>query len=176
MTLSTGQPVETREGGRGGIPQDTFAVRLAAVRIFAGNLTIQQAAERCGLVDQSWSNWERGVNPRDKSDVVAAISAALEIDRDWLMWGGPLATPEVRVGEARRRFEMGRRLRRPTAGYGDRVIRARAHSSHRPAEVSQPDIPDRPTPSHHRPPGRNEGASTSPGLARPAILHRRTSV
>jgi transcriptional regulator with XRE-family HTH domain len=88
---------------RGVIPADTFAARLTLARLHAGNLTLQEAAERCDLIGQSWSNWERGMVPRDKADVVEAISSGLGVDRDWLMWGGPLAPPpSVRTRRARR--------------------------------------------------------------------------
>jgi transcriptional regulator with XRE-family HTH domain len=103
MTASTGEErrgLDPAAPERGTIPQDTFAGRLKLVRLHAGNLTIMQAAERCGLLNQSWSNWENGKVPRDKDDIVLAISEALGIDKDWLMWGGPLAKP---IPRARRR-------------------------------------------------------------------------
>lgn len=95
MTTTTG---ETRSPdpaapGRGSIPMDTFPGRLKLARLHAGNLTIMEAAAKCGLLNQNWSNWENGKLPRDLRDVVLAISEGLGVDRDWLMYGGPLATP-----------------------------------------------------------------------------------
>jgi transcriptional regulator with XRE-family HTH domain len=78
------------------VPADTFAGRLMLSRLHAGNLTIQEAAQRCGLVDQSWSNWEHGRLPRDRVEIVEAISEGLNVDRDWLMYGGPLAIASPR--------------------------------------------------------------------------------
>lgn len=80
----------------GRIPADTFGHRLLLVRADAGNLTIEQAAAKCGLLSQSWGNWERGTKPRDFEDVVEAIAEGLGIDRDWLFRGGPLTAPQRR--------------------------------------------------------------------------------
>lgn len=68
------------------IPEDTLASRLVQLRHGLG-LTQAEAAEKCDLDDGSWSNWERGARPRDMVDVVAKITDALHVDRDWLMWG-----------------------------------------------------------------------------------------
>lgn len=73
------------------IPEDTFALRLKVVRMSLG-LTQSEAAERCELDDGSWSNWERGKKPRGMDAVVESICRGLGVDRDWLMWGGPLRT------------------------------------------------------------------------------------
>jgi transcriptional regulator with XRE-family HTH domain len=69
-------------------PEDTFAARLLLVRHDL-DLTQIEAAERCGLDDGSWSNWENGTRPRDLAGVVSQISRNLDVDRDWLMWGAP---------------------------------------------------------------------------------------
>lgn len=71
------------------IPEDSFGLRLVMVRR-ALNLSQQEAAARCDLDDGSWSNWEGGAKPRRMDEVVSTISKRLEVDRDWLMWGGPL--------------------------------------------------------------------------------------
>lgn len=100
------------------IPADTFGHRIMLARAEAGNLTIEQAATRCGLLSQSWGGWERGRMPRDKVDVADAISDGLEIDRDWLLHGGPLARLDRRR-QARRAYRPlavrppNRRIRRP---------------------------------------------------------------
>lgn len=53
-------------------------------------LTTEQAADRCGLNRATWQTWEHGASPRNMAAVVAAITLATGVDRDWLMWGGPL--------------------------------------------------------------------------------------
>jgi transcriptional regulator with XRE-family HTH domain len=85
---------ETEREGRvvGTIPADTFAHRLILVRAERG-LTLREAAEKCGLNYGSWNGWERGSMPRDRVDVVDAISEGLGIDRNWLLDGGPLTRP-----------------------------------------------------------------------------------
>lgn len=180
MTTSTGeQRAGTDQQPR--VPEDTFGVRLAIVRVFAGNLTIQQAAERCGLVDQSWSNWERGSKPRDLLDVANAISEGLGIDRDWLLFGGPLTTPEPagRRQLKRRRnqgagatTESGARTVRPTASSPNALVTASNAVQRGPFAHTS----DRPTASVHRPGIRRERAHTGPAATRPAILPRRTLV
>ena len=100
------------------VPADTFAGRLMISRLHAGNLTIQEAAQRCGLVDQSWSNWEHGRLPRDRVEIVEAISEGLNVDRDWLMYGGPLAVASPR-----------RKLRTTAYGLQRRIERDRPQTS-----------------------------------------------
>lgn len=70
-------------------PMDTFGTRLLLIRKELG-LSQEQAAARCGLDDGSWSNWENGTSPRNLPVVVHHIVSALNVDRDWLIWGGPL--------------------------------------------------------------------------------------
>lgn len=88
---------------RGDIPADTFSNRLILARVHAGWLTVKEAAERCGLNYGSWSNWERGARPRDLLDVVQKIADGLQIDHEWLLFGGPLlgarGRPAKRPGE-----------------------------------------------------------------------------
>lgn len=97
---------------------DTFAARLVLARMHAGNMTIQDAAERCGLINQSWSNWEKGMKPRDLLEVVQAISEGLGIDQNWLLFGGPLAKPEP---AARRRKDRHGRVGESTLQYPARA-------------------------------------------------------
>src|SRR5262245_11706143 len=88
------------------IPADSFGHRLMLSRSHAGNLTIEDAAKRCGFSRQAWTNWERGARPRDLLDVVDQVAEHLQIDHDWLLYGGPLAPAprprRVRVAYARR--------------------------------------------------------------------------
>ena len=126
------------------IPADTFALRLKATRLDAGDLTIFEAAERCGISNQSWSNWEHGRVPRDLADIVLAISETFSVDRDWLMYGGPLA-----VASPRRRRKL------PTCAYGSARVVER----------------DRPQTSGARP--STYGAISRPVMARPGAIQRR---
>jgi transcriptional regulator with XRE-family HTH domain len=73
------------------IPPDQFRYRVLLARLHAG-LTTREAADRCGTNSASWSNWERGTMPRDLLNTVNKISDGLGIDRDWLLFGGQLAT------------------------------------------------------------------------------------
>ncbi|WP_415103022.1 helix-turn-helix domain-containing protein [Nocardioides sp.] len=90
----------------GWVPENTFGSRLLVVRRQLG-LTVQEAAERCGLHYASWSGWENGRRPSDLAMVVKRVSDHLLVDRDWLMWGeaqpGPRPTrPSVDELRARR--------------------------------------------------------------------------
>lgn len=72
------------------IPRDTLATRILLVRTQLG-LSQREAAARTGIPYGSWQSMEDGRSPRDLAAKVAAVSLALGVDRDWLMWGGPLA-------------------------------------------------------------------------------------
>ena len=94
---------------RGRIPADSFSNRLLLARKLAG-MTIEEAAAACGFKKSSWANWENGRRPQGQIDVCTAIADALDIDREWLLFGGPL-TPSARMhkrlGEATRRYPQG---------------------------------------------------------------------
>lgn len=71
------------------IPPDTLAHRVLLVRTSLG-LTQRQAAERCGIGFGTWQGMETGRSPHDMAGKISRISMALGVDREWLMWGGPL--------------------------------------------------------------------------------------
>lgn len=74
------------------MPSDTFATRLLIARS-QRDMTQQQAADACGINRATWALWEGGSSPRNMADVVMKIAAGLGVDRDWLLWGGPLSHP-----------------------------------------------------------------------------------
>lgn len=76
----------------GEVPLDTWATRLVIARTQRG-LNVDQAADRAGLNRSSWSNWEKGKTPRNQVEVSRQIAAALGYDLNWLLLGGPLASP-----------------------------------------------------------------------------------
>ena len=76
----------------GDIPTDTLAVRLILARHHAGKLSQREAAEKCGVNYGSWSNWEDGRKPRDLLDVVRKVADGLQINYEWLLFGGPLTS------------------------------------------------------------------------------------
>lgn len=123
-------------------------VRLAIARMHAGHLTIREAAEKCGLNYASWSNWEQGSRPRDLLGVVHAISEGLDIDHDWLLWGGALAGPRgmptKRPSEDNRRFlpvnirpRDARPNNRSDAGQGRATT---GPTPRRPVRISKPQV------------------------------------
>jgi transcriptional regulator with XRE-family HTH domain len=81
-------PVGVTDGGSW-VPTDTFAGRLILVRKELG-LGQEEAAQRCDLKPSTWATWELGRSPRNLVQVVRTIHERLGVDRDWLMWGGPL--------------------------------------------------------------------------------------
>lgn len=85
MTTDTGEQEVRRD-----IPSDTFAARLVLVRHFAGRLSIEQAAAQAGINAEAWRRWEDGSRPRDQIEAATAIAETHGIDREWLMFGGPL--------------------------------------------------------------------------------------
>jgi transcriptional regulator with XRE-family HTH domain len=103
MTASTGESGEREIAldlpnteGRGDIPADTFALRLAMSRHHAGRLSIEKAAERCGLNPGNWAHWENGRRPLDKIEVAQAVADGLGMDFYWLMFGGQLTSVRTR--------------------------------------------------------------------------------
>lgn len=181
MTRSIGESQEATRRERGSVPEDTFAARLMLARVHAGYQTIDEASAKCGLNRQSWSNWEKGMKPRDLLDVVNAISEGLGVDRDWLLFGGPLATPEpAGRRQLKRRRNQGAGATNESAQEAVRATRSSsnalvtASNAVRCGPLAQ--LTDRPTASTHRPGSRRERAHTGPSVARPAILPRRTLV
>jgi transcriptional regulator with XRE-family HTH domain len=72
------------------IPEDTFAARLALVRVHRGWRNVKAAADACGITRQNWSNWEGGKMPRDTLAVCRKIAAVAGCDVRWLAFGGEL--------------------------------------------------------------------------------------
>lgn len=93
---------------RGRVPADTLSNRLLLARKLAG-MTIDQAAAAAGVTPSSWANWEQGMRPQRETDVIGAISDALDVDQTWLMFGGPLTPargkPTKRAGRQAERPE-----------------------------------------------------------------------
>lgn len=158
MTTDAGRHDPAVKTGSGDIPADTFAARLVLARMHVG-LTIQDAAARCGLLNQSWSNWERGRVPRDLLDVVEAISEGLGIDRDWLLFGGPLAKPD-----RPRRDLSARRQAGLSAIMQDRTAD--------PADPPVPPVTTPQRPRDNRPSGRPAHTAPPPASRRPRRLSR----
>lgn len=76
-----------------GVPIDEFRIRLAVVRATMG-WNFDQAARATGIGSETWRTWEKGT--RRCTDIVAAadrIAHATGLSRQWLIMGGPLATP-----------------------------------------------------------------------------------
>jgi hypothetical protein len=97
MTANTGERDEHTNAanahlpeGPGDIPADTFAARLVLARHHAGRLSIETAADRCGLNSENWRRWEGGAQPRDKVEVGHAIATGLDMNLNWLLFGGAL--------------------------------------------------------------------------------------
>lgn len=101
---------EDQRAGR--IPADTFSNRLILTRALAGHLSIREACERTGLNRGNWQGWERGLRPRDQVETCRLIAEAMDVDFNWLLFGGPLAGaqgPRVtkRPGTVRRPYVGG---------------------------------------------------------------------
>lgn len=71
------------------VPRDTLSNRLFLVRRELG-LTHREAEVLTGVGRGSWQSWESGRSPRDEVRKLTRVADALHIDRDWLMFGGPL--------------------------------------------------------------------------------------
>jgi transcriptional regulator with XRE-family HTH domain len=72
-------------------PTDTLGARLILLRRELG-LSQRDAADRAGIPFGQWQGMEDdGRQPRGLDVKVARIAVAFGVDRDWLMWGGPLS-------------------------------------------------------------------------------------
>ena len=49
---------------------------------------------RCGIPASQVQSIEDGHSPRELDVKVKAIAREFNVDRDWLMWGGPLSEPQ----------------------------------------------------------------------------------
>lgn len=102
---------------QGRIPADTLPNRLTLARKLAG-LSIREAADLCGYGRGAWTNWEHGARPLDYLEVTGVIAERLDIDLDWLRFGGPLAGPRGR--EVR---SVAKRVREDTDQYSRSTVR-----------------------------------------------------
>lgn len=126
--------VETIEPNTGAVPADTFGHRLMLARAHAGHISIRVAADMCGLGRGAWTNWERGARPEDKIEVAEVVAEKLGVDRDWLLFGGPLAKEERRPGRVLSRDRKEGVVPQPNvfyAGASDHTMR------HLPTPASQ---------------------------------------
>ena len=81
-------------GTSGRRPIDTFPLRLRIARVHAGDVSIEVAAQRCGVKPATWSTWERGVHtPPHLAAIARVIADGLDVDEEWLLNGGPLDPP-----------------------------------------------------------------------------------
>ena len=110
----------------GRVPADTLSNRLTLARKLAG-LSIRDAADLCGYGRGAWTNWEKGARPLDYLEVTGIVAEKLDVDVDWLRFGGALApargvpvtrkttvAPAVRAEEDRLAYSA--RTERPPAG------------------------------------------------------------
>jgi transcriptional regulator with XRE-family HTH domain len=70
-------------------PEDTLATRLYVMRKQMG-LSQREAALKTGVPFGTWQGMEEGRGTRHIAVHVQKICAQLGVDREWLMWGGPL--------------------------------------------------------------------------------------
>lgn len=117
-----------RTPARGSIPLDSFGNRLMLARAHAGHISIREAADLCDIGRGAWTNWEKGARPVDIIEVAAVIAEKLDVDKDWLLFGGDLAKGEPRRRLSRRRENVSELYRYPT----DRVAVSPLPGSGRP--------------------------------------------
>lgn len=139
------------EQRQGRVPADTLANRLMLARALAGHLSIREAADMCGLGRGAWTKWERGTRPADVLEIVPIIAEKLDVDEQWLMWGGPLESPKGR----------------PVRSLADRPSRHTSRYAGSPVRT----MPDRPMSTG--PKGR--GDRRTPKTGRPVIIDEPTA-
>lgn len=95
MSTTTASEVTPAKQGR---PRDTLAARVKLARWERG-LTQRAAAMTCGLTFGELQSIENGAEARGLNSKIDKIARGLGYDRDWLMWGGPLETPDPGASE-----------------------------------------------------------------------------
>ena len=68
------------------VPTSTLASRLVLLRHHL-HLSQRAAAEQCGVPFGVWQGMEAGRGTRSVDEHVKRIAAAVNVDREWLMWG-----------------------------------------------------------------------------------------
>src|SRR4051794_8260967 len=71
-------------------PNDSFATRVKLVRMHLGD-SQRSFAERTGLTYGEIQSIESGARVREEIDKGRRIALATRVDREWLLFGGPLA-------------------------------------------------------------------------------------
>jgi transcriptional regulator with XRE-family HTH domain len=135
---------------RGRIPADTLSNRLMLARKLAG-LSIREAADLCDLGRGAWTKWENGARPLDLLEITAIVAEKLDVDLEWLRFGGPLEGPRGREVTRVAKRAVNDNFRYST-------------SSVRPTSTR---------PRQGRPNGR--GDTTAPPIGRPVIIDHSTS-
>jgi transcriptional regulator with XRE-family HTH domain len=129
---------------RGRIPADTLPNRLTLARKLAG-VSIREAADLCGFGRGAWTNWERGARPLDFLEITGIIAEQLDVDLEWLRFGGPLEGPRGR------RVRPSTERSTPTIpGYSPMPARPIMTSDERPDGGYSPS-PNKPRPTTTRP-------------------------
>lgn len=72
------------------VPEDSFPIRLAALRAALGGWNIKRAALHCGIKPENWRRWESGVSPHNMEEQAHKIAKATGCSYRWLLSGGPL--------------------------------------------------------------------------------------
>lgn len=72
------------------VPVDTLAARLLLLRHELG-MSRKEAAALSGVPIGTWQGMEEGRNSRGLPWHINKIAQVFGYDRDWLLWGGPLA-------------------------------------------------------------------------------------
>lgn len=70
-------------------PADTLAARVLLVRTEL-DMNRKQFAQFTGLTENQLQSIEGGRSPHQLAAKITRIVLATGVDRDWLMWGGPL--------------------------------------------------------------------------------------
>ena len=77
------------------VPSDTLAARVTVLRSQLG-MSRRQFAAHTGLTENQLQGIEEGRSPQKLPQKIQMICKATGVDRDWLMWGGPLKTNDPR--------------------------------------------------------------------------------
>ncbi|WP_236738154.1 helix-turn-helix domain-containing protein, partial [Mycobacteroides abscessus] len=106
--------------GNNWVPADTLAARVVVLRN-ALRMSRREFSQLTGLTENALQGIESGRSPHKLTEKIQAIHRATGASREWLMWGGQLATEGASSTVLTHEYEPYKSaFRRASSGHGFR--------------------------------------------------------